>query len=356
MSRRGLSLSAAVVVLLLTSSVCFAQSALLDLPRPSQHAVVTQRIGITDITIKYHRPLVNKREIWGKVVPYGQVWRAGANENTTISFSDPVSIEGKPLAKGVYGLHMIPGQNEWTIIFSNEHTAWGSFTYKQDDDALRVTVKSRPADFREALTYDFDDVKADSAVAVLQWEKIAVPFTVSVDVHDIVKASLHNQLQGLAQYTWEGWDDAANYLLAEKYDLDEALKYEDTSVKTEERYDNLMTKSQILKALGREQDATVAKNRAIEVATAFQLYGYGRQLQREGKQDEAFNIYRQAVKKNPSDWVALLGSARIHSAAGDYDSALKEVKLSQAGAPDNQKVFLVQMIQKLENKQDINKN
>jgi hypothetical protein len=342
--------------LLLTSSVCFAQSALLDLPRPSQHAVVTQRIGITDITIKYHRPLVNKREIWGKVVPYGQVWRAGANENTTISFSDPVSIEGKPLAKGVYGLHMIPGQNEWTIIFSNEHTAWGSFTYKQDDDALRVTVKSRPADFREALTYDFDDVKADSAVAVLQWEKIAVPFTVSVDVHDIVKASLHNQLQGLAQYTWEGWDDAANYLLAEKYDLDEALKYEDTSVKTEERYDNLMTKSQILKALGREQDATVAKNRAIEVATAFQLYGYGRQLQREGKQDEAFNIYRQAVKKNPSDWVALLGSARIHSAAGDYDSALKEVKLSQAGAPDNQKVFLVQMIQKLENKQDINKN
>jgi tetratricopeptide (TPR) repeat protein len=199
-------------------------------------------------------------------------------------------------------------------------------------------------------------VKADSAVAVLQWEKVAVPFAISVDVHDIVKASLHNQLQGLAQYTWEGWDDAANYLLAEKYDLDEALKYEDTSVKTEERYDNLMTKSQILKAMGREQDATVTKNRAIEVATAFQLYGYGRQLQRDGKQDEAFTIYRQAVKKNPNDWVALLGSARIHSAAGDYDSALKEVKLSQAGAPDNQKVFLVQMIQKLENKQDINKN
>jgi len=356
MSRRGLSLSAAAVVLLLMSSFCLAQSALLDLPRPSQHAVVTQRIGITDITIKYHRPLVNKREIWGKVVPYGQVWRAGANENTTISFSDPVTIEGKPLAKGVYGLHMIPGQDEWTVIFSNEHTAWGSFTYKQDDDALRVSVKSKPADFREALTYDFDDVKVDSAVAVLQWEKVAVPFTISVDVHDIVKASLHNQLQGLAQYTWEGWDDAANYLLAEKYDLDEALKYEDTSVKTEERYDNLMTKSQILKAMGREQDATVAKNRAIEVATAFQLYGYGRQLQRDGKQDEAFNIYRQAVKKNPNDWVALLGSARIHSAAGDYDSALKEVKLSQAGAPDNQKVFLVQMIQKLENKQDINKN
>jgi len=351
-----LRLAMVLAGLSLVSSLCFAQSALLDLPRPSQHAVITQRIGITDITISYHRPLVNKREIWGKLVPYGDVWRAGANENTTISFSDPVSIEGKPLAKGTYGLHMIPGQDEWSIIFSNEHTAWGSFTYKQDEDALRVTVKSRPSEFHEALTYDFDDVKADSAVATLSWEKLSVPFTVSVDVHDIVKASLHNQLQGLAQYTWEGWDDAANYLLAEKYDLDEALKYEDTSVRTEERYDNLMTKSIILKAMGRNEESAAVRKRGLEVATAYQLYGYGRQLQREGKQDEAFDIYRQAVKKNPNDWVALLGSARIHSAQGDYDSALKEVKLSQTGAPDNQKIFLVQMIKKLEARQDINKN
>jgi hypothetical protein len=340
----------------LTVPLCSAQSALLNLPRPSQHAAVTQRVGITDITISYHRPLVNKREIWGKVVPYDQVWRAGANENTTIKFTDDVTIEGKPVAKGVYGLHMIPGQNEWTIILSKTSTAWGSFTYKEDYDALRVTVKPRSSEFHEALTYDFDDVKADSAVATLSWEKITVPFTVGVNVHETVKASLPNQLQGLAQYTWEGWDDAANYLLAEKYDLEDALKYEDTSVRTEERYDNLMTKSQILKAMGREEDATAAKNRALEVATSFQLYGYGRQLQRDGKEKEAFEIYRQAVKKNPSDWVALLGSARIHSAQGDYDNALKEVKMSQSGAPDNQKIFLVQMIKKLEAKQDINKN
>jgi len=344
------------VGLSLATVLCSAQSALLNLPRPSQHAVITQRVGITDITINYHRPLVNKREVWGKLVPYGQVWRAGANENTTIKFTDDVTVEGKPMAKGVYGLHMIPGENEWTIILSKTSTAWGSFTYKEGNDALRVTVRPRPAEFHEALTYDFDDVKADSTVATLSWEKLGVPFTIGVNVHEIVKTSLPNQLQGLAQYTWEGWDDAANYLLAEKYDLDDALKYEDTSVRTEERYDNLMTKSQILKAMGREQEATVAKNRALEVATAFQLYGYGRQLQREGKQTEAFDIYRQAVKKNPNDWVALLGSARIHSAAGDYDSALKEVKMSQAGAPDNQKIFLDAMIKKLEAKQDMNKN
>ena len=201
-----------------------AQSALLDLPRDSQHSKVTQTIGITDITINYHRPLVKGRQIWGKVVPYGQVWRAGANENTTISFTDPVSIEGQQVAKGTYALFMIPGENEWTVILSKVHTAWGSFTYNQADDALRVRVKPQASEMEEALAYDFDDVKADSAVVTLRWEKVAVPFKIGVDTHGIVQASLPNQLQGLAQYTWEGWDDAANYLLAQKYDLDDALK------------------------------------------------------------------------------------------------------------------------------------
>jgi len=347
-----------VIVAGLSSAVqrCQAQSALLDLPRDSQHSVITQRIGITDITINYHRPLVKGRTIWGKVVPYGEVWRAGANENTTISFADAVTIEGQPLAKGTYGLHMIPGENEWTVIFSKVHTAWGSFTYNQAEDALRVTVKPQATDFHEALTYDFDDVKADSAVATLRWEKVAVPFHISVNVHNIVQASLPNQLQGLAQYTWEGWDDAANYLLAQKYDLEDALKYENTSIGTEERYDNLMTKSQILDAMGRKDEAAAAKNLALDKATAGQLYGYGRQLQRDGKQDQAFDIYRRAAKKDPNDWIARVGSARIYSAQGDFDNALKEIKISQAGAPDNQKIFLDPLIKKLEAKQDINKN
>ena len=151
---------------------------MLDLPRQSQHALVTQRIGITDITINYHRPLANGRQIWGKLVPYGQVWRAGANENTTITFTDPVTIEGQTLDKGTYGLHMIPGENEWTVIFSKDSTAWGSFTYKQDEDALRVTVKPQAAEMHDALAYDFDDVKADSAVVTMRWDKVAVPFKV----------------------------------------------------------------------------------------------------------------------------------------------------------------------------------
>jgi tetratricopeptide (TPR) repeat protein len=343
-----------ILVVAFAVSSSQAQSALLDIPRQSQHAVVTQRVGITDVTINYHRPLVNKREIWGKLVPYGEVWRAGANENTTIRFTDNVTIDGKPLAKGIYGLHMIPGQNEWTVIFSNVHTAWGSFTYKEADDALRVTVKPQPADFREALTYDFDDLKGDATVATLRWEKLAVPFTVAVDVHETVKNSLHNQLQGLAQYTWEGWDDAANYLLGEKYDLDEALEYEETSIGTEPRFDNFLTKSQILDAMGRKDDAEAARKEALARATAGQLYAYGRLLQSQKKQDEAFNYFRQAAKKDPSDWTVHDGTARIYSAQGDFTNALKEMKIALAGAPDNQKIFFEPLVKKLEAKQDIN--
>ncbi len=338
------------------SSFCHAQSALLDLPRDSQHSAVTQRIGITDITISYSRPLVKGRPVWGKLVPYNEVWRTGANENTIIKFTDDVSIEGQPLAKGTYALFTIPGENQWTVIFSKVHSAWGSFTYDQDDDALRVTVKPQTTEPREALTFDFDDVKPDSAVATLRWEKIAVPFKVDVNVHDIVQASLHNQLQGLAQYTWEGWDDAATYLLTSKYDLNEALQYEETSIRTEPRFDNYLTKSQILEAMGKKDDAEVAKKDALDRATAAQLYYYGRQLQTQGKQDQAFDLFRQAAKKDPNDWVVHDGTARIYSSKGDYSNALKEIKITVAGAPENQKIFFEPLVKKLEAGQDINKN
>src|SRR5215469_16382403 len=143
----------------------------LNIPRVSQRGTVSQRLGLTDITITYHRPEVGGREIWGKVVPYGKVWRAGANENTTITFTDDVSVEGKPLAAGTYGLHTIPDKDQWTIIFSKNSTSWGSFTYDQKEDALRVTVKPHASEPFEQLTYTFEEVKPESAVAVLRWEK-----------------------------------------------------------------------------------------------------------------------------------------------------------------------------------------
>ncbi len=354
------SLLVLLLNILSVASVGYAQTAtgetlMLKLPRASQHALITQRIGITDITVNYHRPLANGRQIWGKVVPYDKVWRAGANENTTITFTDPVQIEGQPLDKGTYGLHMIPGEKEWTVIFSKNSQSWGSFTYKQDEDALRVTVKPQPAELHDALAYDFDDVKADSAVVTMRWDKVAVPFKVHVNVNDIVTASIHNQLHGLNQYYWEGWDDAAGYFLANKINLDEALKYEDQSIQAEERYDNLMSKSKILAAMGRNDDAKTFQAKALDKANPLQLYVYGRQLQGEKKQDEALVIYQSTAKKFPDFWTTHLGMARVYSAKGDFENAVKEVKLSLKDAPDANRQALETYAKRLEAKDDINK-
>jgi tetratricopeptide (TPR) repeat protein len=327
----------------------------MNLPRPSQHAVLTQRVGITDITVNYSRPLVNGRKIWGGLVPYGQVWRAGANENTTIHFPDAVTIEGQTLPAGTYGLHMIPTENDWTVIFSKAYTSWGSFTYKQEEDALRVTAKPTATDMHEALTYDFDDVKPDAAVLTLRWEKIAVPVHIGVNTHDVVANNLRGQLRGLPQYTWDGWDDSANYLLAEKYDYDDALKYSDNSIQVEERYENLMTKSQVLEALGKKDQADASRKMALAKANAVQMHTYARGLQGQGKQAEAFEIFKENAKKNPDNWIVHVGLCRMYSGQGDFTSASKELKIAMATAPDPQKPQLVGFQKKLDDKQDINK-
>lgn len=353
MPRHRLAALTGLVALLV--GACFAQSTQLNIPRDSQRALVGQRIGVTDITIAYHRPLVKGRPIWGKLVPYGQVWRAGANENTTITFTDPVSVEGQALDKGTYGLHMIPNPDQWTVIFSKINTAWGSFSYKESEDALRVTVKPETTDFREALAYDIDQPTESAAVVTLRWEKIAVPFKVSVDLSNIVQDSLRKQLRGLSQYTWDGWDDAANYLLAHKVGLDEALEYENRSIGTEERFENYNTKSQILEALGRKEEAKAAHEKSLAIATPVQLHGYAFQLQGEKKPDEAYAVWRKNLKDHPDLWFTHSGMARVYSAQGDFASAVKEMKIAESGAPEQNKVFIDAAIKRLEAKDDINK-
>lgn len=346
---------ACFLVLLIPSAVGSAQSFVLDLPLPSQSAEVTQRVGITDITIRYHRPLVGDRKIWDGVVPYGKVWRGGANENTTITFTDPVMIEGKPLDKGTYGVHMVPTANDWTIIFSKNATSWGSFTYDQSEDALRVNVKPIAAEMHNALTYDFDQLQPNSTVVELEWEKIAVPFKVSVDVHSVVEADLKKQLRGLSQYTWMSWDDAANYLLAEKVDLKDALTYSGKSIEIEDRYDNELTKSKVLAALDRKDEAATAQKKALDLASPLQVHLFARQLQAEGHNEEALAIFRDNAKKHPDLWFVHTGLARVYSSAGKYDEAVNEMKLAISAAPDNQKTYLNGLLAQLESKHDINK-
>jgi Protein of unknown function (DUF2911) len=325
------------------------------LPEVSQRASAGQRIGVTDINISYHRPLVNGRKVWGEMVPFDQVWRAGANENTTISFTDPVTVEGKPLAKGTYGLHMIPGTETWTVIFSKAANSWGSFTYKPEEDVLRVIAKPQPSEMHEALVYDFEDLHPDSALVTLRWEKLALPFRVSVNEKEATMSSLRDQLRGGLQYTWEGWAEAANYSLANKAGLDEGLHWADESIRVEERFDNMMLKAQILEALHRETDAAPLKVRALGVASASQLYFYGRQLQLQKKPDEAMEVFRLTARRFPDHWLGHMATARLNSASGDYPHALAEMKAAvAAGAPDQQKPTIAGYVKRLEAAEDIN--
>ena len=170
-----------------------------------------------------------------------------------------------------------------------------------------------------------------------------------------VEASLHNQLRGLSQYTWDAWDDAATYMVDNKMDLNEALKDEDKSIQNEERFENLMTKSRILDAMGQKEQATVARNKAIAMGNAPQLYGYARQLQRQKQQDEAFAIYRMMEKKYPDNWLTYAGMGRVYCGQGDYGKATQEMKLALAGAPDQGKPSVESLIKRLEAKDDINK-
>ena len=327
----------------------------LNIPRVSQRGTVAQRIGLTDITITYHRPLANGRKIFGATVPYGQVWRAGANQNTTIRFSDDVSIEGHLLPAGTYGLHTFPAADQWTIAFSKNSTSWGSFSYDQKEDALRVTVKPQPAENEDVLVYTFENVKPESAAATLRWEKLAVPFNISVDVKSIVLRSIQNQLRSVGGFTWAGYDEAANWCLDNNYNLEEALKWEDTSIQNEERFENYETKSRILDALGRKEEATKALSTAFDKASAIQLYSYARGLHLQGNAKRAFELYPIVPKRDPNHWVSHLALARIASNSGDFVVAAKEMKLSIDGAPAQTKPFLEPMLTKLQAKTDINK-
>lgn len=330
------------------------QSVILKMPTASQRAVVSQRIGLTDITVTYSRPLAGKRKIWGDVVKYGEVWRAGANENTVFEITDPVTVEGKPLAAGKYGLHMIPNQDSWTVVFSRDSTSWGSFTYDQKEDALRVTVAPKAAEFRDALTYEFGDPGQDDVALTLRWEKVAVPVKIAVDVPAVTEAALKRQLRGLIGYSWQAWDDAAEYLLDRKHNLELALKWADQSIQFQPQFHNLQTKARIQTAMGKKDEATKTMDAAMKLAGPIQIYNYARSLQFEGRHAEAIPVFRETVKRFPDQWIGRLAQARVLSSEKKFAEAAKEARASLEGAPPQQKTQIETHIARLEKGEDIN--
>src|SRR5262245_50148298 len=199
-----------LLLCLLGAAPALAQAPRLTLPDPSPHATVSQRVGLTDITIDYHRPAVQKRKIWGGLVPYDEPWRAGANENTTFTFSTPVTVGGKQLPAGTYGFHIIPTAKTWTVALSTFSAAWGSFTYDPKEDAVRFTVTPTAAEHEESLEYRFENPTETSVNVVMDWERLRITFPVTVDTRAVTVASLKGQLRGLARFSWQPWNQAAN--------------------------------------------------------------------------------------------------------------------------------------------------
>lgn len=249
------------IITLVFATNVFAQ---LTLPRASQRSAVSQTVGDTEIAIVYHRPNVNNRPVWGELVPLGEVWRTGANEATVFEVSNDVLINGQKLPKGKYSLHTIPTKDEWTIIFNKTWNQWGSFNYKAEEDALRVTAKPVAGEHRETMAIDINNVTGTTADVVIAWEKVRVPFKIDVgDMNGRFLNTARRQLSGNSL-------TAARFVLDSKLTANyaEALSWIDDSLAISETSGALLLKARLLNEMGKKQEAIAAAEKSIQVGKA----------------------------------------------------------------------------------------
>src|SRR5258706_4026365 len=341
----------------------------------NKKAMVSERIGITDVTVHYDRPGVKGREgkIWGQLVHTGYAdlnfgtskqapWRAGANENTTIEFSTDVMIEGQPLPAGKYGFFIAYDPAEPTLIFSKNTTSWGSFFYKPEEDVLKVKVKPVVTDkSTEWLKYEFMNETENSATIALVWEKLMIPFKVEVDLNKIQLESVRRELRGERSFSpgWQSFQQAARYTADKNIDLEEGLQWADHSISDqfvgEGNFMTLSTKAAILMKLGKNAEADTLMKKAVPLGNMGQIHQYGRQLLTEKKSKEALEVFKTNFQKNPDQFTTLMGLTRGYSANADYKNALKYANLALAKAPGQPAKTQVEgMIQKLKEGKDVN--
>jgi hypothetical protein len=338
----------------------------------NRKASVSEQIGIVKIAINYSRPGVKGREgkIWNTpVAHYGFVdqghgtstaapWRAGANENTTISFSHPVKIEGKDLPAGSYGFFIALGEVESTLIFSKIFTSWGSFYYDETQDALRVTVKNQALDKSvEWLKYEFTEQTENSAVIAMSWEKRMIPFKVEADTKALQIAAFKSDFRTTRPYY--DYIQAANYCIANNIELEQALAWMDRAIyfriMGEKNFRTLSTKAAVLTKMGRTEEAKKVMDEALPMGAMLDVHFYGRQLQSQKELKEAFKVFKLNYDKNPNQFTTNVGMTRGYSALGEYKKALPYAKAALVQAPDERNKANVEiMIKKLEEGKDIN--
>lgn len=334
----------------------------------SVRAMVRERVGLTDVSIDYGRPAVRGREgkVWGGLVHTGfqnlgfgngkpSPWRAGANENTTISFSTDVVVEGKTLAAGTYGLFVAYEPAVCTVIFSKATTSWGSYFYDPAEDALRVTVKPVSLnESKERLTYEFTDETDSTAVINLQWEKLAIPFRVSTKLHELQMASFAREMRGEKGFYAPNMVQYATYLAEHNTELETALANINGAARSMPGLNTALVKAEILEKMGRKQSADSVRLAAIAAGSAQEVHNYARGLLREGKTQEAYATFQANYKHYPNTYTTCVGMARGCSAVGRTKEALKYANQALPMAPDEaNKKAVAEMIGKLKEGKEI---
>lgn len=340
----------------------------------TRKAMVSEQVGLTQVSINYHRPAVNGREgkIWGGIVPKGFVdqgfgnrkpapWRAGANENTIIEIDHDIKVEGQLLPKGKYGFFIAYDPTESILIFSKKSDAWGSFFYDEKDDVLRVKVKPAPIDKTvENLKYEFSNQTINSATVSLLWEKLSIPFKIEVDYLKQQFDALVTESQNPQGFTSQGLNIAANWCLQNNYNLDKALEWATMATGSNfpgdpTSFAALTTKANILDKLNRTDEAATVVKSALPFGSALQLQQLGRQLLAAKKPKMAMEVFQFNYTKNPGQFVALVGMVRGLSGTGDYTKALEFANKALPLAPnDANKQAVEGMIAKLKEGKDVN--
>ena len=327
---------------------------------PSPAASVSQTIGISKVTVDYSRPSVKGREIWGKLVPYGwniqnfgnghsAPWRAGANENTTITFSHAAVVEGKDVPAGEYGLFFVINEdNTSELILSKDHRSWGSFFYEETNDLIRSKIQTRSIPMTEMLTYDFINLTKTSAELVLNWEKKQFPVKIEFDVDKIVLNNAVEELKGPVGFNWQGYNSAANYALQNKTGYEQALQWSDQALAQNTSFNTLNTKANLLRAMGKTADADTVMNKAIAIATENELNQYGYTLLAAGQYDKAIDVFTLNTKRNPKSANAFDSLGEGFATKGDKKNAIINFKKSLSMNPPanvkaNSEKFLKQL-------------
>ncbi len=324
----------ALAVLVSTPSFVHAQNYRLELPWPSPHATVSQVVGLTTLSVDYHRPGVNKRVVWGGLVPWDSVWRAGANENTVLASTSAFTVGGTTLPAGRYGVFMIPGRDRWTIALSRQANAWGAFSYDPAEDAVRFSVTPTHAEFTERLQYNFDDPTNETVTLTMRWEKLAVSFPVSINSDRVVLDSLAAQLRNLPRFWGTAWEQAGAWALNNTSDLDQAEIWADTAVALAPTFASYNLKAAILQRRGKTAQADSLRQAHLGSASEAQLNAYGYQLLNQKRNSEALAIFIRNTKEHPDSWNVWDSLGEMYAVLGDKGKAAANYRKALAMTTD----------------------